>query len=86
MISGIYFFNGKDITMNMVIQIRAILDELQDRLDITFTEAVRRFYNSKTYVILQNTENGLWAESAQFIVDEYFEELEEQKRNELYES
>lgn len=86
MISGIYFFNGKDITMNMVIQIRAILDEPQDRLDITFTEAVRRFYNSKTYVILQNTENGLWAESAQFIVDEYFEELEEQKRNELYES
>lgn len=76
MISGIYYFNGKDITMNMVIQIRAVLDELQERLGIGFIEATDLFYHSKTYTILQNTENGLWAESPQYIADQYFEEVE----------
>ena len=41
---------------------------------ITFEEAVLRFYKSETYKTLQETENGLWAESAEYIADRYYEE------------
>ena len=34
------------------------------------------FYHSKTYKALQNTENALWAESAGYIADRYYEEKE----------
>ncbi len=70
----IYTFNGKNITMNVCIQIRAVLDILQEQLKIDFIEAVNRFYVSETYTILQNTENGLWAESPGYIADRFFEE------------
>lgn len=71
----IYTFNGKDITMNVCIQIRAVVNELQRRLNISFEDAVMRFYKSQTYKTLQNTENALWAESAEYIADRYFEEV-----------
>lgn len=71
----IYTFNGKNITMNVCIQIRAVLDILQKEMKIDFVKAVDCFYNSETYLILQNTENGLWAESPEYIADRYFEEM-----------
>ena len=71
----IYTFNGKDITMNVCIQIRAVLDILQEHMKIDFVEAVNQFYNSETYLTLQNTENGLWAESPEYIADRFFEEI-----------
>lgn len=40
----IYTFNGKDITMNVCIQIRAVLDILQEKMKIDFIEAVDRFF------------------------------------------
>lgn len=75
----IYTFNGKDITMNVCIQIRAVLDILQENMKIDFIEAVNQFYNSKTYLVLQNTENGFWAESPEYIADRFFEEIERGK-------
>lgn len=71
----IYVFNGKNITMNVCIQIRAVINVLQERLGIDFKEALKRFYSSETYVTLQNVENGLWAESAEFIADRYMDEI-----------
>lgn len=61
----IYTFNGKDITMNVCIQIRLVIKLLQENFGIGFEEAAMRFYKSETYKILQNTENALWAESAE---------------------
>ena len=72
---AIYTFNGKNITMNVCIQIRAVVDVLQKWLNIDFPEAVERFYKSETYLTLQNTENGLWAESPEYIADKYMEEI-----------
>lgn len=69
----IYTFQGKDITMNVCIQIRGVVDILQEKLNISFEEAMMLFYRSETYKILQQTENGLWAESAEYIADRYFE-------------
>ena len=44
----IYSFNGKDITMNVCIQIRAVVKLLQERFHIAFEEAVVLFYKSET--------------------------------------
>ena len=71
---GHIYFNGKDITMNVCIQIRAVVKLLQERFHIAFEEAVVLFYKSETYKTLQETENGLWAESAEYIADRYYEE------------
>ena len=70
----IYTFNGKDITMNVCIQIKAVIKLLQEKFGISFEDAAMRFYKSETYKILQNTENTLWTESAEYIVDRYLEE------------
>lgn len=70
----IYTFNGKNITMNVCIQITAVIKLIQKRLDIGFEEAAICFYKSETYKVLQNTENALWAESAEYITDRYMEE------------
>lgn len=66
---AICVFNGKDITMNVCIQIRAVIDVIKQELKIDFIEALDKFYVSETYVALQNTKNGLWAESAEYIAD-----------------
>ena len=46
---AIYTFQGKDITMNVCIQIRAVVNILQEKLSISFEEAMMLFYHSKTY-------------------------------------
>lgn len=75
MIKGLYFFNGKDITMNMCIQIREVVHAIMEQRGMSFQEAVTAFYSSKTYEVMQNTENTLWAESAGYIADRYFDEV-----------
>ena len=65
----IYTFQGHDITMNICIQIRAIVNQIMQRLSISFEEAMLLFYSSETYQILKNTENALWAESPEYIAD-----------------
>ena len=46
MSEAIYTFNGKDITLNVCIQIRAVVDELQKRLNVSFEDAMLMFYLS----------------------------------------
>lgn len=74
MMEGKYFFNGKDITMNICIQIRDVIDIIQETTGLNFPDATLAFYESQTYKTLQNTDNTLWAESAGYIADRYFEE------------
>lgn len=45
-------------------------------MSISFEEAVMLFYHSEIYKILQETENTLWVESAEYIVDRYLDERE----------
>lgn len=74
MAEGKYLFHGKDITMNVCIQIRDVVDIIQETTGMNFSDAMVAFYHSKTYKALQNTDNTLWAESAGYIADRYFEE------------
>lgn len=69
-----YLFNGKDISMNIYIQIRAVVNIIMDRTKKSFMDSVSDFYNSETYKELQQTENGFWAESPDYIADEFFRE------------
>ena len=74
MMTGKYYFNGRDITMNFCIQVRDVIHVIMNKTGMMFMEAMVAFYHSKTYKTLQNTENTLWAENAEFIADRYFEE------------
>ena len=58
--------------MNLCIQIRDVIDIIKERDHLSFQDAAGAFYHSKTYQTLQNTENTLWAESA----DRFYEEQE----------
>ena len=78
---GKYFFNGKDISMNLYIQIRDVIDIIMEKSNLSFPDAMVKFDHSKTYKALQNTENTLWAESAGYIADRYYEEQEEAQIN-----
>ena len=73
---GKYFFNNKDITMNLCIQIRDVIDIIKERSHLSFQDAAGAFYHSMTYQALQNT---LWAESAGYIADRFYEEQEEKE-------
>lgn len=70
----LYFFNGQDISMNFCIQVHRVIKLIQKQEDIDFLEAANLFYTSETYKILENVENALWAESAEYILDRYNEE------------
>ena len=74
MCQGKYFFNGKDITMNICLQIRDVINVIMKEKNLSFPDAAVEFYHSKTYESLQQTENTLWAENAEYIADRYFEE------------
>ena len=50
---GKYFFNGKDISMNLYIQIRDVVDIIMEKSHLSFPDAMGKFYHSKTYKALQ---------------------------------
>lgn len=75
----VYTFNERDITMNVCIQIKAVIKLIQDTFGLEFEEAAIQFYKSKTYKVLQDIENTLWAESAEYIMDRYLEEIQNMK-------
>lgn len=56
--NGKYYFNGKDITMNVCIQIRDVIDIIKEKSQLTFQEAAGAFYHSQTYKTLQKTRFG----------------------------
>ena len=44
---GKYFFNGKDISMNLYIQIRDVVDIIMEKSNLSFPDAMGKFYHSK---------------------------------------
>ena len=70
-----YTYKGQDITTDMMFKIERIANILAERNKKDFDTAFAEFLASKTYRILQETNNLFWAESSEFIVDEYYREL-----------
>ena len=66
-----YTYKEQDITMDMMFKIEHIVYILTERDNSDFETVFAEFLASNTYRILQQTDNLLWAESSEFIVDEY---------------
>ena len=47
---------------------------LSEKTNESFEKVLEKFYKSRTYKALQNTQSTLWAESSEFIVDEVLRE------------
>jgi len=69
-----YFFSGEDITTDILFKIEHIVVILAEKDNISFDDAYEAFISSNTYSALKRTDNLYWAESAEFIADEYYRE------------
>ena len=68
---GEYFYKGQDVTICVLIQIENVVRILAERECISFDEMLGRFYKSRTYRNLINPDCTLWAESADYIADDF---------------
>ena len=71
---GKYIFKDQDITTDVLFKIEQVTSILTVKENISFDDAYEKFVSSNTYNILKRTNNLYWAESAEFIVDEYYRE------------
>jgi len=69
-----YIFKDQDITTDMLLKIEQIVSILAEKELTHFDDAYETFVSSDTYKILKRTDNLYWAESAEFIADEYYRE------------
>ena len=68
---GYFEFNGQDITLDVLMKIEKVVRLLAKSKNTSFDKMLGLFYESKTYRNLSNTQSRLWAESAEFIADDY---------------
>ena len=73
-----YVYRGQDITTDVIMKIEHVVHLIAEEKSCDFEQAYRDFIMSKAYAALQKTESVMWAESAEFIVDEYFREHEKE--------
>ena len=52
-------------------KIEHVVRILAEKLNKTFDEILKDFYKSRTFKSLKNPQSGMWAESAEFIADEF---------------
>jgi len=69
-----YIFKEQDITTDVLFKIEQIISTISEKEHISIDDAYSMFVSSNTYNILHRTDNLYWAESAEFIVDEYYRE------------
>ena len=69
-----YIFKSEDITTDVLFKIEQIASILAEKEKISFDDAYENFVFSNTYNTLQRLNNLFWAESAEFIADEYYRE------------
>lgn len=69
---GKYIFKNDDITTDILFKIEQVSSMLSEKEKIPFDDAYEKFTSSETYNILKRIDNLFWAESAEFIVDEYY--------------
>ena len=67
-------YNGQELTFFIALKIEHIVSIIAEKENISFDSAYTNFLSSKIYESLQNPASLLWAENAEFIVDEYYRE------------
>ena len=68
-------WNNQDITLDILMKIEQVVRILSEKLKKTFDEELSLFYKSRTFQALKNTQSEMWAESAEFIADEFEREI-----------
>jgi len=71
---GKYIFKDQDITTDMLFKIEQVSSILAEKEQVSFDDAYDKFISSDTYDSMKRTDNLYWAESAEFLADEYFRE------------
>jgi hypothetical protein len=64
-------YKDTDITLDLLMKIEHVVRVIAEREHKDFDPAYRAFAASATYGALMNPVSILWAESAEFIADEY---------------
>lgn len=73
-------YKGQDVTLDILTQTEKVVRLISDKQGRSFDDCLLDFTASRTYKALQNPMSVMWAESAQFITDEYFRELQENEK------
>jgi len=68
---GRYIYHGQDVTLCVLVQIENVVRILAEREGCAFDEMLARFYDSRTFRNLTNPDSTLWAESADYIADDF---------------
>ncbi len=69
-----FSYNNQDITIDILMKLEEVVRILAELLNKPFDEVLGLFYLSKTFAALKNTESCMWAESSQFIADDFLRE------------
>jgi len=75
-----YTYKGQDITIDLMFKIEHIVNIVAEREGKDFDTVLPEFLASNTYRALQQTDNLLWAESSEFLADEYGREIHDSER------
>lgn len=70
-----YLFNGKDISINVYVQIRTVVNVIMERTQKTFMEAVEIFYDSE-HISNYNIQRMDFGQNRQIILQTNFSEKE----------
>lgn len=66
-----YYYNDENITLDILMKIEHVVRILAERNAQSFDEALKSFYASRTFKSLKNTKTCMWAESAEFIAEDF---------------
>ena len=72
------FYLCQDIILDIIMKIEKVVRLLSNKTGESFEKMLEKFYKSRTYKVLRNTQSMLWAESSEFIVDEVLREWNKQ--------
>jgi hypothetical protein len=70
-LTEIYSFHDENITLDVLLKIEKIVTQIAEQKQIDFESAYELFAKSAIYRTLQNTDTKLWAESTEFIVNQF---------------
>ncbi|MDR1212925.1 MAG: hypothetical protein LBK54_02330 [Propionibacteriaceae bacterium] len=67
-------YKGQDVTLDVTFKIEHVVRIVAEQRQMTFDDAYASFVGTHAYEALQRPNSLMWAESAEYIADRYFEE------------
>lgn len=71
-----YEYHGIDITLDTYEKIRSVVEMIAEKEHRSFDEAYLLFSATRVYAALEKTDSMMWSESAEYIVDAYYREIQ----------